>query len=68
VARLRIDYPDDPMMHVSHGTIYQSLYMQERGNCAGSRPSASLKVAQIAGERSPTMVMNSERPGIGMMT
>jgi IS30 family transposase len=30
-ARLRIDFPDDPMMHVSYETIYQSLYVQGRG-------------------------------------
>jgi len=29
--RLRIAFPDDPMMRVSHETIYQSLYVQGRG-------------------------------------
>jgi IS30 family transposase len=30
-ARLRVEFPDDPMMRVSHETIYQSLYVQGRG-------------------------------------
>ena len=30
-ARLRIEYPHDPMMRVSHETIYQALYVQGRG-------------------------------------
>ena len=30
-GRLRIAYPRDPMMRVSHETIYQSLYVQGRG-------------------------------------
>jgi transposase, IS30 family len=30
-ARLRIEYPGDPMMRVSHETIYQALYVQGRG-------------------------------------
>lgn len=29
--RLRMEYPDDPTMHVSHETIYQSLFVQGRG-------------------------------------
>jgi IS30 family transposase len=29
--RLRMDYADDPGMHVSHETIYQSLFVQGRG-------------------------------------
>ena len=29
--RLRIEFPNDPMMQVSHETIYQSLFVQGRG-------------------------------------
>ena len=29
--RLRVDFPEDPEMRVSHETIYQSLYVQGRG-------------------------------------
>src|SRR5215211_451444 len=30
-ARLRIEHPDDPLMRISHETIYRSLYVQARG-------------------------------------
>ena len=29
--RLRLEFPDDPMMWASHATIYQSLFVQGRG-------------------------------------
>ena len=29
--RLRVEFPDDPLMWVSHETIYQSLFVQGRG-------------------------------------
>jgi IS30 family transposase len=29
--RLRVDHPDDPLMRISHETIYRSLYVQSRG-------------------------------------
>ena len=31
VLRLQVEFPDDPMMRVSHETIYKSLYVQGRG-------------------------------------
>jgi IS30 family transposase len=68
--RLRLEHPDDPMMHVSHETIYQSLYVQGRGELrreltrclrsgrAQRRPRGSgSSVGKI-----PNMVMISERP------
>jgi IS30 family transposase len=30
-ARLKLDYPDDGRMRISHETIYRSLYVQSRG-------------------------------------
>jgi transposase, IS30 family len=30
-ATLRLEFPDDPRMRVSHETIYQALYIQSRG-------------------------------------
>src|SRR3954470_16956201 len=30
-ARLRLEHPDDPLMRISHETIYRSLYVQARG-------------------------------------
>ena len=68
--RLRIEFPDDPMMWVSHETIYQSLFIQGRGELrrelsrclrtgrAERRPRSRIEQrGQI-----PGMVMISERP------
>ncbi|MGD0042478.1 MAG: IS30 family transposase [Isosphaeraceae bacterium] len=69
--RLRIDFADDPMMQVSHETIYQSLFVQARGElrreltrCLRSgrairRPQGSKSKVNF---RMPNMVMISERP------
>ena len=68
--RLRLEFPDDPMMWVSHETIYQSLFVQGRGELrrelhrclrtgrARRRPQAR---AETRG-RIPDMVMISDRP------
>lgn len=70
-GRLRIDYPNDPEMRVSHETIYQALYVQGRGELRRElvkhlRTGRSLrKPRKSVGERRgriPGMVMISERP------
>ena len=73
-TRLRLDFPDDPEMWVSHETIYQALYVQGRGGLrreltAHLRTGRSLrKTHRVPGARTerrgriPGMVMISERP------
>jgi IS30 family transposase len=68
--RLRLDFPDDPEMRVSHETIYQSLFVQGRGElrrelarCLRSGRSCRKKRGTPDGRgRIPGMVMISERP------
>jgi len=68
--RLRQDFPDDPMMRVSHETIYKSLFVQGRGELrreltrclrsgrATRRPHTKVETrGQI-----PSKIMISERP------
>lgn len=68
--RLRIEFPDDPMMWVSHETIYQSLFVQGRGELrrelhrclrtgrARRRPRNRMEKRG----RIPDMVLISDRP------
>jgi IS30 family transposase len=68
--RLRIDFPDDPMMRVSHETIYQSLFVQGRGElrrelhrCLRSGRAQRRPRSRLDNRgRIPGMVMNSQRP------
>jgi transposase, IS30 family len=68
--RLRLDYPDDPEMRVSHETIYQSLFVQSRGElrrelarCLRSGRTARRPQGRVEKRgRLPGMVMISERP------
>jgi len=69
--RLRVDFPDDPEMRVSHEAIYRALYVQGRGGLRRElvrclRTGRALrkprrKVAERRG-RIPDMVNISERP------
>jgi len=68
--RLRLEFPNDPTMHVSHETIYQSLFVQGRGELrrelarclrsgrAQRRPQGFVETRG----KIPDMVMISERP------
>ena len=68
--RLPLDYPDDPEMRVSHETIYQSLFVQGRGElrrelarCLRSGRTARKPRGRVEKRgRLPGMVMISERP------
>ena len=68
--RLRIEFPDDPMMQVSHETIYQSLFVQGRGELRREL-ARCLRSGQVRRRRKdrprpkgelPAMVTLSERP------
>ena len=68
--RLKREHPDDPSMHVSHETIYQSLFVQGRGELRRElarclRSGRTRRRAQGRVEtrgKIPGMVMISERP------
>ena len=67
--RLRLEFPEDPMMWVSHETIYKALFVQGRGELrrelhrclrsgrAARKAQGAVREPHIAG-----MVMISERP------
>jgi len=73
--RLKIDFPDDPSMRISHEAIYQSLFVQGRGAlrrdltaCLRTGRALRRPRRQAAGTRAarsrriPDMVNISERP------
>lgn len=72
-CRLRVDFPDDKNMQISHETIYQALYIQGRGAlrrelCACLRTGRALRVprarTQQRGKKGfiTPEIMISERP------
>jgi IS30 family transposase len=70
--RLKVDFPDDPSMRISHEAIYQSLYVQSRGALrrelvACLRTGRALRVPRArtrhrTGGHVTAEVMISERP------
>jgi transposase, IS30 family len=68
--RLLIEFPDDPMMRVSHETIYQSIYVQGRGELRrelarclrAGRAKRRPRTRRASRARIADMVMISERP------
>ena len=69
--RLELEYPDDPEMRVSHETIYESLYLQARGELRTElrlalRTGRARRVprdrAQVAKGQITGMVNISDRP------
>jgi IS30 family transposase len=69
--RLRLDFPDDAEMRVSHETIYQSIYVQGKGNLRRElhtclRTGRALRKPQRRADarrgRIPNMVNISQRP------
>lgn len=67
--RLRTEFPRDPEMWVSHETIYQSLFVQGRGElrreltrCLRSGRTRRRPQGRTVRGRIPDMVMISERP------
>jgi transposase, IS30 family len=69
-ARLRVEYPDDQEMRISHETIYQSLFVQSRGElrrqltaCLRSGRKARKPRGRVDHRgRIPGMVPISQRP------
>jgi transposase, IS30 family len=69
--RIRLDYPDDEQMRISHETIYRSIYVQGRGGLRGELNTClrtgraqrrSHRQPGVRRERIKDMVMISERP------
>jgi transposase, IS30 family len=71
-ARLKLEFPDDPSMWISHEAIYQSLYVQSRGALrrelvACLRTGRALRVPRARARQRPgghvsAEVMISQRP------
>jgi IS30 family transposase len=64
---LRIEFPTDPMMWVSHGTIYRALFVQGRGELRGEL-ARCLRTGRTARRRRGRNETTGRIPGMVMIT
>ena len=55
--RLKVDFPDDKSMRISHEAIYQALYIQGRGD-----PASFARTASQAARRLRSLVTGASKP------
>jgi transposase, IS30 family len=64
---LRLEFPDQPEMHVSHETIYQAIYLQSRGNLrAELKHQKALRSGRTRRRAQPVGAISSNRAWIGL--
>jgi transposase, IS30 family len=62
---LRLEFPDQPEMQVSHETIYQAIYLQSRGNLrAELKHQKALRSGRTRRRAHPVGAISSSRPWI----
>jgi len=64
---LRLEFPDQPEMHVSHETIYQAIYLQARGNLrAELRHQKALRSGRTRRRAQPAGAISSNRAWVDL--
>jgi transposase, IS30 family len=64
---LRLEFPDQPEMHVSHETIYQAIYLQSRGNLrAELKHQKALRSGRTRRRAQPAGAISCNRAWIGL--
>jgi len=64
---LRLEFPDQPEMHVSHETIYQAIYLQARGNLrAELKHQKALRSGRTRRRARPVGAISSNRDWLGL--
>jgi IS30 family transposase len=64
---LRLEFPDQPEMQVSHETIYQAIYLQSRGNLrAELKHQKALRSGRTRRRAHPVGAISSSRAWLGL--